>query len=134
MLVSDPKNYEPQPEMSITVARLKGFADFTFYPTLEDAKQASYDKCVRDSKLRTTIVFDEIVNAGGESYVLHVLGETPRPRPVIKTVATCLQSAADRLYRGGLNPQEYAKHNPKLDAFAIFMGEWAAKIKNAVTR
>lgn len=26
------------------------------------------------------------------------------------------------------------RHNVKLDAFAIFMGEWAAKIRNAVAR
>lgn len=27
-----------------------------------------------------------------------------------------------------------AAHNPKLDAFAIFLGEWAAKLKKVVSR
>ena len=155
MLVGDPKNYVPQPEMSIAVARLKGFVDFTFYPTVEAAKQASYDKCVCDDKLRT-VVFDEVIRAGGESYILHVLGETPRPKPVVKVLPhhkyktikwaerrpeVLVDDADSWTKRLAYEPskdrgqrQTDTIHNPTLDAFAVFMAEWAAKLRKVVSR
>jgi hypothetical protein len=111
MMYGDPKNYEPP--MNIEAARKLGYTDFTFYPSAREAVVAR--KAAEDSTGRETISFNEYFESGGQKYVLYVMGERPRPKPVITTLPAPARNAT-------------------LDTFAVFMGEWAAKIKNAVSR
>lgn len=158
---------------SINQARLKGFTEFTFYPTLEAANLASYERCCHDEKLRT-VVFDEVVSVGGLEFVLHVLGTTPRPKSGVKLVeidswlpptphsdewkanaiklacraltdvgileylagdCDCTDEGARMLVHAAWHLENPApRHNDKLNAFAWFMGEWAAKLRKVVSR
>ncbi len=156
MLYGDPNNYEPP--MSIAVARTKGFTDFTFYPTAPWATRAATE--LAENTGVKTVAFDEVIKVDNKTYVVHVMGQTPRPKPVIKVVEnderkakraafweaanklTCsprVKVAKPRL--GGMCPDGMGfmcvcpapRHNAKLDAFAVFLAEWAAKIRNAVT-
>ena len=147
---------------SINQARLKGFTEFYFCRTLEDAQRASYEHCVCDTKLRT-VVFDEVVEYEGQEFTLHVLGMTPRPKPVghykswlgrltpeqrirrkALTAVGILEDLADEcgmtegarllMHASWHLENPTPRHNAKLDAFAVFMGEWAAKLKKVASR
>lgn len=104
---------KPEP-MSIAEARKCGFCDFTFYSTAREATEAAAQRATETG--RKTITFTETVFYGKWEYPLHVMGETERPKPVVTNVT--VENRAPR-------------HCPKLNAFAWFMGEWAAKIKKA---
>ncbi len=151
-MYGDPENYEPS--WTIRYARLSGYRDFTFYPTARDAA------AVAEQSERPAISFDEVVKIDQQTFVLHVMGQLPRPKPVVQNLTkrvkfnpvTILECLADayvslegiRLLRHAAwhleNPQEslwtkaesMQAHNSRLDAFAVFMGEWAAKLRKVV--
>ncbi len=157
MLYGDPNNYEPP--MSIAVARTKGFTDFTFYPTAPWATRAATE--LAENTGVKTVAFDEVIKVDNKTYVVHVMGQTPRPKPVIKVVENDERKAKRAAFweaankptgmgfvlklskprPGGMCPDcgwfmcvcPAPEHNAKLDAFAVFIAEWAAKIRNAVT-
>lgn len=182
MLVGDPENYRPvRPVDSIESARKQGFTDFTFHPTARRAAEAA--RSVEGYTERKAISFTEVMVIEGTNVVLHIVGQTPRPKPIVKTIFEQAREWANRptcpprvkyvnpvsllegetsflkhadvplegqrilmhaawhlenppigqdlnLVRKWRHEQEPA-HNAKLDAFAVFIAEWAAKIKNA---
>ena len=75
--IGDPVNLGP---MCIAKAKNEGYTSFSFHRNLAVAEQ--YAATVREVAGRKAIVF---VEPG--KYPLYVVGETPRPRPVI-TVMT----------------------------------------------
>jgi len=119
--------------MNMAEARKLGYVDFTFYPTASAATEAAMTRA--DLTGRKVITFDEVAEIGGHKYVLHIIGETERPRPVVKHVHQKRSSAEaaavlDRIMGDSTAPA----HCPKLNAFAWFMGEWAAKLRKVVSR
>jgi hypothetical protein len=103
--------------MTIDQARETGYVDFTFYPTAQAATEAAITRRIETG--RRVISFDEPITVGKQNFVLHVMGETSRPRPVVKIMLP------EPIRRRG-------EHKPKLDAFAVFIAEWAAKLRRVV--
>jgi hypothetical protein len=111
-------------------ARKLGYTIFTFHPTARNAA----DHAVNHEAITglRAISFTEVVEIEGLRIPLHVMGTTPRPKPVYKAYT----DGRVGYYRvpDGWTPKDKPLHNDKLNAFAWFMGEWAAKIKKAVSR
>jgi hypothetical protein len=151
-------NERRQP-MTIEEARQQGFTDVSFHPSVREA--AEWAERLEDMTGRKTVTFDEYCWVGGKSYVLHVVAETPRPKPVITTEPaikfydpatrakqreqfwaaankqTCPPRAMDNTplhITFSRAAKRHENENAKLNAFAIFMGEWAAKLRKVVSR
>ena len=144
--------------MNMAEARKLGYVDFTFYPTASAATEAAMTRA--DLTGRKVITFDEVAEIGGHKYVLHIIGETERPRPVVSlydsakrheqreqfwaaaNAPTCpprtkqkrSSAEATAVLNRMMGDSTAPAHCPKLNAFAWFMGEWAAKLRKVVSR
>lgn len=130
MLINDPDNYRPP--MSMEQARKQGFVDFTFYPSQAEATRAASSKAYETG--RKTVTFSEVARIGDKKYVLHVVGETERPRPVVRQwVERTREDETARMnrlrgFRANMD-RPTCPPRAKLNAFAIFIAEWAAKLR-----
>lgn len=140
--------------VTIEQAREQGFTVFAFYPTLAAAKTAAIAVELANMPHIKAVAFQEVFEIEDVKINLNILGQTPRPKPKVSRFdaptkphreatpfgGTYRPAKFTKPHHGGMCPDcgwfmcqcPLPQHNAKLDAFAIWMGEWAAKIRNAV--